>query len=190
MTELPREDFVLCKLCKELKPLSAFSHYTYDRPQRRLQCKPCYSKLQGPKAKKRYEEKKEEIMAQRRASMAERKAAGYVPLPRIRKNMEEYSARKKVTTLARTSGLRTQTFNIYGGCFCACCGESRPLFLSLDHIEGNGNKHRKETGTAGGQKFYRHLRGLGYPPGYQVLCMNCNTGRYRNGGICPHKDPK
>jgi hypothetical protein len=23
--------------------------------------------------------------------------------------------------------------------------------------------------------------------GYQVLCSNCNRGRWRNGGECPHK---
>jgi hypothetical protein len=27
----------------------------------------------------------------------------------------------------------------------------------------------------------------GYPEGFQVLCMNCNWGRYRNGGVCPHE---
>lgn len=190
MTELSREDSATCKLCKELKPLSAFSHYTYDRPQRRLQCKPCYSKLQTPKAKKRYEEKKEQIMAQRKASMLARKSAGYVPQPKVRKDMDHYKSQKKVTALARTSTLRTETFNAYGGCFCACCEERHMLFLSLDHIEGGVNSHRKETNTKGGQKFYRHLKELGFPPGYQVLCMNCNVGRYRNGGICPHKDPR
>lgn len=22
---------------------------------------------------------------------------------------------------------------------------------------------------------------------YQLLCFNCNCGRHRNGGVCPHK---
>jgi hypothetical protein len=26
-----------------------------------------------------------------------------------------------------------------------------------------------------------------FPPGFQLLCSNCNHGRARNGGICPHK---
>lgn len=34
--------------------------------------------------------------------------------------------------------------NAYGG-LCKCCGESSPDFLSLDHIDGGGNKDRKTT---------------------------------------------
>jgi hypothetical protein len=28
----------------------------------------------------------------------------------------------------------------------------------------------------------------GFPPGYQVLCMNCNHGKRMNNGVCPHKE--
>jgi hypothetical protein len=31
------------------------------------------------------------------------------------------------------------------------------------------------------------LKKRGYPPGYRVLCFNCNRGRYLNGGVCPHE---
>ena len=24
---------------------------------------------------------------------------------------------------------------------------------------------------------------------FQILCYNCNLGRSRNGGVCPHKQP-
>jgi hypothetical protein len=65
---------------------------------------------------------------------------------------------------------------------CVCCTETTFLFLSIDHINGGGHKDR-HTGTA----LYRWLRMHDYPLGYQVLCMNCNWGRARNGGICPHK---
>ncbi len=37
----------------------------------------------------------------------------------------------------------------------------------------------------GGHKFYKWLRDAGYPDGFQVLCMNCNHAKYRNGGILP-----
>lgn len=37
--------------------------------------------------------------------------------------------------------------------------------------------------------FLQWLKDNKYPKGFQVLCTNCNTGRHRNGGICPHKDP-
>jgi hypothetical protein len=77
----------------------------------------------------------------------------------------------------------------YGGYVCACCGETEPLFLSIDHIECDGAEHRKKLGkSANGSGFYRWLRDNKYPPGFQVLCMNCNHGRMRNGGLCPHQE--
>lgn len=71
----------------------------------------------------------------------------------------------------------------YGG-VCKCCGESNQAFLTIDHINGGGTKHRKD-GSIVGNSFYRWLRNQGYPDGYQVLCFNCNCakGLY---GRCPH----
>ncbi len=68
----------------------------------------------------------------------------------------------------------------YGGC-CACCGESRFEFLAIDHIEGNGNKHRKETTS----HMARWIVKNNFPNGFRILCHNCNQalGVY---GYCPH----
>ena len=68
---------------------------------------------------------------------------------------------------------------------CNCCKEKTLQFLSIDHIEGKGNIHRKETG--GGSTTYRWLIKNNFPDGFQVLCHNCNLakGFY---GVCPHKD--
>lgn len=72
----------------------------------------------------------------------------------------------------------------YGG-KCACCKENRREFLAIDHIGGGGEKHRKQLGMRGGANFYQWLRTRGYPPGFRVLCHNCNhaLGAY---GYCPH----
>jgi hypothetical protein len=73
----------------------------------------------------------------------------------------------------------------YGG-RCACCDEDESLFLELDHIESDGHQHRREIGRGSGAT-YRHLKKLGWPKaGYQLLCANCNAGKARNGGRCPH----
>lgn len=71
---------------------------------------------------------------------------------------------------------------------CACCGENEIKFLSIDHIKGGGNKHRKTTGGTG-QMTYRWLKRNNYPDGFQVLCFNCNIakGCYNE---CPHKNYK
>lgn len=73
----------------------------------------------------------------------------------------------------------------YGG-ECACCGEKEVAFLTVDHINNDGAEHRKEVKHT---RMYVWLRQNGYPPGYQILCWNCNCGRAINGGICPHKKP-
>ena len=61
----------------------------------------------------------------------------------------------------------------YGNGECACiqCGESRIACLSIDHINGGGNKHRKAIGED--SRFYAWLENNNYPEGYQTLCMNC-----------------
>jgi hypothetical protein len=82
--------------------------------------------------------------------------------------------------------LKIETFNAYGGCFCVCCGEHHLEFLQLDHTNNNGAKERKENKCGTGPKLYIKLKREGFPPGYQVLCANCNFCK-RDGSICPHK---
>jgi len=83
--------------------------------------------------------------------------------------------------------IRLEVLIHYGGnpLKCACCGETIMEFLSIDHIEGGGTKHRKEI-RKNGIEFYWWLRKMEYPDGYQVLCMNCNWGKRMNNGVCPH----
>lgn len=82
---------------------------------------------------------------------------------------------------------RTEALRAYGGGVpaCVCCGETGLLFLSLDHVNGGGHQHRRETGGGG---FYSWLKRHNYPAGFQILCHNCNLGRQLNGGICPHQE--
>lgn len=82
--------------------------------------------------------------------------------------------------------LKHSTILAYGGYVCACCGEKEPKFLTLDHVNNDGAKHREEIGNRGAG-IYKWLRDKGYPPGFQILCMNCNHGKALNNGICPHK---
>lgn len=73
----------------------------------------------------------------------------------------------------------------YYGRACVCCGESEETFLCVDHINNDGSQHRKEIGV--GSKLMEWLVRQGFPEGFQMLCWNCNAGKYLNGGICPHK---
>ena len=67
---------------------------------------------------------------------------------------------------------------------CALCGYSDDIdALCLDHIENNGQAHRKELGVGGmtgkgtrsGTTMYERLKALGWLPVLQVLCFNCNA---------------
>lgn len=86
--------------------------------------------------------------------------------------------------------LKLEAYDAYGGVRCACCDEAEELFLSLDHVDNNGGELRRHSRREQGTSLYKRLRDDGYPPGYQVLCMNCNHGKSRNEGVCPHKGPR
>lgn len=82
--------------------------------------------------------------------------------------------------------LRSGIISAYGS-KCACCGEIEPLFLEIDHINENGHAHRKKIGHSS-QQLYQWLKRNNYPKdNFQLLCANCNQGKKRTGGICPHK---
>jgi hypothetical protein len=87
--------------------------------------------------------------------------------------------------------LKDECYNAYGGYVCACCGETEPAFLTIDHINNDGAAHRRDVNNGirrgGGKKIYSWLIANNFPSGFQILCMNCNWGKARNNGVCPHK---
>jgi len=84
--------------------------------------------------------------------------------------------------------LRRSALEAYGG-KCSCCGETVTEFLTIDHVDGGGTKHRKAM-TAGGGVFHLWLKQHGYPPGFRVLCWNCNWSAHLGNGICYHQRVK
>ncbi len=70
--------------------------------------------------------------------------------------------------------LKIEVLTFYGNDKLACvvCGENRLACLSIDHIDGGGNKQRKGS-LHSPTGFYRWLKRNEYPNGYQTLCMNC-----------------
>ena len=83
--------------------------------------------------------------------------------------------------------LKARVIAAYGG-VCACCGESIPEFLTIDHIHGGGDAHVKSIG--GASKLYRWLELNGFPKdAFQLLCFNCNCAK-GHFGRCPHETRK
>ncbi len=71
---------------------------------------------------------------------------------------------------------------------CNCCGETEILFLSVDHVNNDGNTHKHRSGQRVlGAALYGQIVSSGYPDSYQILCMNCNYGKHKNSGVCPHE---
>ena len=89
----------------------------------------------------------------------------------------EYAKKHRIKT-------KMQALEHYGGAppECKCCGEKHIEFLTMDHIDGGGRKHREEIGSG---KLYIWLRQNNYPNGFRVLCMNCNNSM-GHSGYCPH----
>lgn len=99
---------------------------------------------------------------------------------------------EKAKDYSRTKGRKNralwwnQVLQHYGA-KCSCCGETERMFLTLDHVNNDGYQHRLPSGgRMKAEKLYRWLILNNFPEGYQILCWNCNCGKHRNGGICPH----
>jgi len=107
---------------------------------------------------------------------------------RVKQYQRKYPERLAVRMKRSRTKLRTEVIDAYGN-KCNCCGESIIQFLTIDHVNGDGNKDRLASGRKrGGHALYSKLRREKYPKGYRVLCWNCNSGRHVNGGVCPHKE--
>jgi predicted nucleic acid-binding Zn-ribbon protein len=159
-------------------------------------CPECILKYQQEYAKKdrerhaeysrKYREKQGEAYRQKMQRRRGEMLAQMTPA-----QQEEFRQKERDKSARLFAALREQVFSAYGGKKCACCGEDNPLFLTIDHINNDGADMRN-NGVHGrsGTAFYQWLRKSGFPSGFQVLCYNCNLGKHRNGGVCPHKSSK
>jgi hypothetical protein len=125
-----------------------------------------------------------------KAKIAEQRRAKHVE----RRKDSQWVASERKRGRDYWGSLRHEATMAYGGYSCACCGETEPKFLSIDHVFNNGAAHRREiavwakgNGEGASSRTLKWLKDNGYPAGFQVLCMNCNLGKQRNGGMCPHK---
>lgn len=96
---------------------------------------------------------------------------------------------KKATedTIRNRKLMRKKVFDHYGN-RCICCGEIELVFLTIDHIHNDGAEHKRKIGKSSGWSMYGWIVANNFPTFLQILCANCNTGKHRNKGICPHKE--
>jgi hypothetical protein len=103
---------------------------------------------------------------------------------------EQSKARVRQSSQRLRDSRRKAVFDHYGR-ECACCNESHPVFLTIDHVGGGGAEHRRELNynnprVGGSHTTYRWLVDQGFPDGFQTLCFNCNYAKHRLGE-CPHR---
>lgn len=75
-----------------------------------------------------------------------------------------------VTTRHRAA--RLEAIAHYGG-KCAACDITHPAFLTFDHVNDDGARHRK-TERGAKTHIFIWLKRNGYPSGFQLLCWNHN----------------
>lgn len=101
---------------------------------------------------------------------------------KLREN-PEFRHKHKLKQRDVRAALRKEFLSEYGNC-CACCGETEPSFLTLEHKNKDGKEHRQKYWTPTQQ--LSDIKRRGWPKNdYEINCYNCNLGSKR--GICPHK---
>lgn len=119
-----------------------------------------------------YRDNVEQILAQKSEYWLNNKSA-------IRTRTQAWRDRNKDVVAASTKRYRDGIFEAavaaLGG-KCVWCGEFEREFLTIDHVDNDGNSERR-LGSIGWKR--RILDGELDASKYRVLCHNCNLGRYR-----------
>jgi hypothetical protein len=188
---MPGEKF--CTRCKVWKSTTEFAPNAGRQDGLQVYCRPCWASYRSGRKEK--DAKSMALWYVRNAEDQRKRALeryyadpepGRARRRKVNMTPEEY-AKHVAMVMERARMIKAEVFTHYGTS-CACCGESNPGFLTIDHINGCTKEERKTQGLGTG--FYCWLRKNGFPEGFQTLCYNCNSGRATNGGICPHKARK
>jgi hypothetical protein len=155
-----------CYMCRHTKPLSQFYRHKGMKDGYYLACADC----QRSDARQYYRKNKERLKA--------------------KINANYYANKERIAKVGKRNRdrIRDEAFSHYGGYICSCCGETEKSFLTLDHIYNDGRWHRRGHGIKSGSSTYYWLKRNEWPSSFAVLCWNCNVGKHRNNGVCPHKE--
>ena len=160
----------ICASCRRELPIESFCIHRREADGRDCYCKECKRKMDheyGVKNKDKIKQKNHEFYLENKEKIVEKNE-------KYRKShLKKY---RGFCTKAKNK-LKTEIFTYYCGGTPRCsCGVIDVDILSIDHINGDGAKHRREIGLSGkgGYNFYRWLKKNNFPEGFQVLCYNCN----------------
>ena len=154
-----------CSRCRTEKPTSAFYTRRADTTRNKAGellgwCKDCRRELKHLWAR----DNPEKIIAYRRKQYID--------------HHEELALKARVDR----QELKRKVIEHYssGSMKCLECGIDDIIVLCIDHINGNGQEHRRSINRTSGAGFYQWLIQNDYPDGFQVLCYNCNMRKRWN----------
>lgn len=109
-----------------------------------------------------------------------------VPMHSVTVELEHPTAKPdiKSSCIARNkhrAKLKNDVVNFYslGRMCCQNCQQDDIEVLTVDHINNDGNVHRKSIKSTGGSPFYQWIRNNNFPDGFQILCFNCQMRKQR-----------
>lgn len=172
-----------CNRCKKEKPEEDFHFRDKKNGKRRAQCRVCIAESKGYK----FSGPRKVFGEIRTCSRCKVDFPNNKDYFQIRSNGQIQSECRQchnIRTKHARDKRRLEVLRHYsnGNPKCECCGENKIEFLAIDHVNGGGNKHRKEV-----KDMMLWLQKNDYPDGFRVLCHNCNVSRGLYG-YCPHHE--
>jgi len=175
----------ICHKCKLEKKIKEFSKHRISKDGFRDWCKLCDSNSFKEYCIKYPERIKQSGKKYRKTHKKQLKLYRLKHKKRIEKIRQKwYKIHRKERLLYNkkyTLKIRDIVLNHYGN-KCICCGEGRREFLTIDHINNDGNIQRKKIGNS---RFYTWIIQHNFPKDLQILCCNCNFTKAFYG-CCPH----
>jgi hypothetical protein len=81
--------------------------------------------------------------------------------------------------------IKTKAYEILGN-ICECCKEKELSFLTIDHLNSDGNKHRAKIGRSSKALYIAVIRSTKPREQFKLLCANCHISKTRLGQ-CIHE---
>lgn len=157
-----------CDICKQELSIELFGKNKRNKDGLHTTCKPCkkiIDKNYRLNNKDKIKVAKHEHYLKNKDKIKQR-INDYISKNRDKHNEWKIKAKNK---------LKLEVFVYYGQGQLKCnfCDEFELNMLTIDHVNGNGNKHREKEGIKTGYSTYQWLKKNNYPDGFQVLCWNC-----------------
>jgi hypothetical protein len=191
-----------CKACSLVKPLDEFFNNSVKKNGKDSKCKECRSKKADEyrqdhlddlrhKSRLRYAANRESYLASKavyyeknRASILSAKAKYRVDnLAAINQRISNWRQKNAGELKRKAKAIRdavsVAVLELLGP-RCQMCGEVIREFLTIDHVNDDGRLER-HLGSIGWKR--KILSGEADVSRYQVLCHNCNNGKYRRNPV-------